>query len=97
MRVKLSNNDKDEKADPTLYKSLVGSLWYLTCTRSDILYAIGLVSRYMENPTATHFKASKRILRYPKGTLDYSLLYSDTNDYRLVGYSDSDSFGDNDD
>ncbi|KAG6394959.1 hypothetical protein SASPL_145550 [Salvia splendens] len=70
---------------------------YLTCTRPDILYATGIVSCYKENPTATHFKASKRILRYPKGTLDYGQLYSATNDYRLVGYSDSDSSGDNDD
>ncbi|KAG6411307.1 hypothetical protein SASPL_129387 [Salvia splendens] len=95
--VKLSKNDKGEKVDPTLYKSLVGSLRYLTCTRPDILYATGLVSRYMENPTTTHFKAAKRILRYIKGTIDYGLLYSATNDYRLVGYSDSDWAGDTDD
>ncbi|KAL1549227.1 hypothetical protein AAHA92_17357 [Salvia divinorum] len=61
-RVKLSKNDKAEKVDPTLYKSLVGSLRYITCTKLDILYATGLVSRYMENPTTTHFKAAKRIL-----------------------------------
>ncbi|KAG6386523.1 hypothetical protein SASPL_155426 [Salvia splendens] len=60
--VKLSKNDKEEKVDPTLYKSLVGSLRYLTCPRPNILYATGLVSRYMENPTTTHFKAAKRIL-----------------------------------
>ncbi|XP_042009919.1 secreted RxLR effector protein 161-like [Salvia splendens] len=89
--------NKEEKVDPTLYKSLVGSLWYLTCTRPDLLYATGLVSRYMENPTTTHFKAAKRILRYLKGTIDYGLLYSTTNDYRLVGYSDSDWVGDTDD
>ncbi|KAG6404541.1 hypothetical protein SASPL_136790 [Salvia splendens] len=95
--VKLSKNDKGEKVDPTLYKSLVGSLRYLTCTRPDILYATGLVSRYMENPTTTHFKAAKRILRYLRGTIDYGLFYSHTNDYKLVGYSDSDWAGDNDD
>ncbi|KAG6409647.1 hypothetical protein SASPL_127688 [Salvia splendens] len=94
---KLSKNDKEEKVDPTLYKSLVGSLRYLTCTRPDILYATGLVSRYMENPTTTHFKAAKRILRYLKCTIDYGLLYSATNDYRLVGYRDSDWAGDTDD
>ncbi|XP_042056179.1 secreted RxLR effector protein 161-like [Salvia splendens] len=51
----------------------------------------------MENPTTTHFKAAKRILRYLKGTIDYGLLYSATNDYRLVGYSNSDWAGDTDD
>ncbi|KAL5820270.1 hypothetical protein ACOSQ3_022152 [Xanthoceras sorbifolium] len=74
--------------------SLVGSLRYLTCTRPDILYAVGLVSRYMENPTTTHFKVAKRILRYIKGTIDFGLFYSVSNDYKLVGYSDSDWGGD---
>ncbi|KAK6123269.1 hypothetical protein DH2020_042997 [Rehmannia glutinosa] len=95
--IKLSKYDGEEKVDPTLYKSLVGSLRYLTCTRPDILYATGLISRYMENPTTTHMKAAKRILRYLKGTINYGLFYSTTNDYKLVGYSDSDWSGDVDD
>ncbi len=95
--VKLSKHDKGESVDPTFFKSLVGSLRYLTCTRPDILYAVGLVSRYMENPTTTHFKTAKRILRYIKGTIDFGLLYSFSNDYKLVGYSDSDCGGDIDD
>ena len=95
--VKLSKHDEAEKVDPTLFKSLVGSLRYLTCTRPDILYAVGLVSRYMENPITTHFKAAKRILRYIKGTIDFGLFYSISNDFKLVGYSDSDWGGDTDD
>ncbi|KAG6402911.1 hypothetical protein SASPL_135125 [Salvia splendens] len=61
------------------------------------IYATGLVSRYMENPTTSHFKAAKRILRYLGGTIDCGLFYSHTNDYKLVGYSNSDWAGDNDD
>ncbi|KAG6498153.1 hypothetical protein ZIOFF_046062 [Zingiber officinale] len=64
--VKLSKHDEEEKVDPTFFKSLVESLRYLTCTRPDILYAVGLVSRYMEDPTTTHLKIAKRILRYIK-------------------------------
>ncbi|KAH9782617.1 hypothetical protein KPL71_008982 [Citrus sinensis] len=88
--VKLSKHDEGENIYPTFFKSLVGSLRYLTCTRPDILYAIGLVSRYMENPKTTHFKAATRILRYIKGTTNFGLLYSFSNDYKLVGYSDND-------
>ncbi|KAL5812625.1 hypothetical protein ACOSQ3_027575 [Xanthoceras sorbifolium] len=95
--IKLSKHGEGESIDPTFFKSLVGSLRYLTCTRPDILYAVGLVSRYMENPTTTHFKAAKRILRYIKGTIDFGLFYSISNDYKLVGYSDSDWGGDIDD
>jgi Reverse transcriptase (RNA-dependent DNA polymerase) len=57
--VKLSRHDKGKVVDVTLYKSLVGSLRYLTCTRPNIVYAIGLVSRYMEEPRSTHWKTIK--------------------------------------
>ncbi|KAH9669728.1 hypothetical protein KPL70_021911 [Citrus sinensis] len=95
--VKLSKHDEGEDIDPTFFKSLVGSLCYLTCTRPDILHAVGLVSRYMENPKTIHFKAAKRIIRYIKGIINFDLLYSFSNDYKLVGYSDSDWGGDVDD
>ena len=95
--IKLSKHEEGERMDPTLFKSLVGSLRYLTCTRPDILYAIGVVSPYMENPTTTHLKAAKRILQYIKGTTNFGLYYSISDDYKFVGYSDSDWSRDVDD
>jgi hypothetical protein len=93
----LSRYDEGKTVDATLYKSLVGSLRYLTCTRPDIAYGVGLVNRYMEEPKMTHWKAIKQILRYVKGTLSHGLFYSHTNEFDLVGYSDSDWSGDLDD
>ena len=76
------------------YFSAVGSLMYaMLCTRLDICYAIELVSRYQSNPGQKHWQAVKRILRYLKGTLDYSLQYQGS-DMSLVGYSDADWSGD---
>ncbi|GAA0173738.1 transmembrane signal receptor [Lithospermum erythrorhizon] len=96
--VKLSKDDSyGEQVNPTLFKSLVGSLRYLTCTRPDILFAVGLVSRFMEKPSTSHLKEAKRILRYLKGTLYHGLLYSTSQDFRLMGYCDSDFAGDIDD
>ena len=58
------------------YASAVGSLIFaLTCTRPDICFAVGMVSRYQSNPSPTHWKAIKRILKYLKETVDYSLCY----------------------
>ena len=89
--IKLSKVEEDpENVNPTMFKSLMGSLRYLTCTRPDILFAVGLVSRFMEKPTMSHMKAAKRILRYLRGTLDCGIFYSSSQDLNLVGYCDSD-------
>ncbi|KAL5816417.1 hypothetical protein ACOSQ3_024795 [Xanthoceras sorbifolium] len=87
--LELRKNEKGD-VDPTYFKSLVGSLRYLTCTRPDILYGVGLVSRYMETPDQSHLNAAKRILRYIKGTINDGMLYTKCEDCRFTGYSDSD-------
>jgi hypothetical protein len=63
----------------------VGCLRYLTCTRPDILFGVGLVSRYMERPRSSHLKAAKRILRFIKGTLNYGLCYSSSQNFKITG------------
>lgn len=84
--------DKDgKKVNATDYKSLVGCLRYLFHTRPDISYAVGIVSRYMEQPTVLHLDTVKRILRYIKGTIHYGLVYSKgSRNHLLTGFSDSD-------
>ena len=59
----------------TTYQSLMGSLRYLTHTRPDLMFSVGYLSRYIENPTTEHMSAIKRILRYVKGTLELGLVY----------------------
>jgi len=94
--MKLSREGNGDFVDSTLFKSLVGSLRYLTITRPDIVYGVGLVSRYMETPKESHWRAAKRILRYIKGTLNLGLCYAYGKTSELVGYSDSDCGGDQD-
>ena len=89
-RVKLSKHEDKERVNQTFFKSLVGSLRYLICTRPNILFGVGLLSRNIEVPTMTHSKTTKRILHYMKGTLDFGLLYSPSKVFKLVGYSNSD-------
>jgi hypothetical protein len=58
--MKLSRYDEGMTVDATLYRSLVGNLRYLTCTRSDIAYGVGLVRRYMENHYRHNSSTSSR-------------------------------------
>ena len=50
----LSKEDSNKRVDPTLYKSMVGSLMYLTATRPDLMHAVNLISRFMEIPKDSH-------------------------------------------
>ncbi|RDY04709.1 hypothetical protein CR513_11545, partial [Mucuna pruriens] len=69
----------------------------LKLSRLDIMYAVGVVYHFMEAPTSTHMKEAKRILHYFKGALDFGLFYSSSNEFKLVGFCDSDFAGDVDD
>ncbi|KAL0424084.1 UNVERIFIED_CONTAM: Retrovirus-related Pol polyprotein from transposon TNT 1-94 [Sesamum radiatum] len=97
MNQKFCLDDGEEKVDVQLYRSLVGSLLYLTNSRPDILQATALLSRFMQNPSNIHFGAAKRILRYLKGTRSFGLWYSNSNNFELLGFSDSDWAGSIDD
>jgi hypothetical protein len=64
-------------------------------TRPDIAFAVGYVSRFMENPTTEHLNAVKRILRYITGTIDFGCYYKcGSKELKLLGYSDADMGGD---
>ena len=72
---RLSKNDGVPFDNPTLYRSIVGALQYLTFTRPDIAFVVHQVCQFMQQPMLVHFLAVKRILRYIKGTANYGLTY----------------------
>ncbi|XP_021802338.1 uncharacterized protein LOC110746426 [Prunus avium] len=61
---KLRKEDGSSTGDESVYRSLIGSLLYLTTTRPDIMYTTSLLSRFMQNSSQIHYGATKRILRY---------------------------------
>ena len=78
------------------YQSAVGSLMYaMLCTRPDIAYAVGVVSRFMSNPGEAHWSAVKWIFRYLRGTSKMCLCFG-SGDPILQGYTDVDYAGDMD-
>ena len=89
------NNGKDLE-DATMYRQIVGSLIYLTLSRPDIAFAVGVASRFMQNPRKPYLEAVRRILRYVKGTLDWGLFYEKGVECKVNGYCDADYAGDHD-
>ena len=72
------------------YAFAVGSLKYaMLCTRPDICYLVGMVSRYQSNLGLKHWQAVKHILKYLRRTRDYMLVYHSKN-LIPIGYTDSD-------
>ena len=79
--------------DPTKYRSIIGSLMYLTASRPDIVFAVYLCSRYQSRPTETHLSEAKRILRYIKGTINLGIWYPKDSGFELIAFSDADHAG----
>ena len=70
---------------------------YLTPSRPDIAFSVGVCSRFQSNPKVSHLNAVKRIIKYFSGTCDYGFFYSKESNLSLVGFFDLDWAGNADD
>ncbi|XP_047340210.1 secreted RxLR effector protein 161-like [Impatiens glandulifera] len=91
---KLSRDEGTCLPDPRPYRALVRSLIYLTITRPDIAYAVGVMSRYMQEPRKPHLEEAEKILKDINTSLDIGLLYEKDAKFILQGYADADFAGD---
>ncbi|KAG6468104.1 hypothetical protein ZIOFF_072672 [Zingiber officinale] len=87
---KLRRDEGTQLSDLHLYRVLVGSLIYLTITRPDIAFSVGVVSRYMQAPRKPHLEEAKNILKYINSTLDMGLFYKKGEKFSLEGFVDAD-------
>ncbi|KAK8625938.1 hypothetical protein V6N13_057093 [Hibiscus sabdariffa] len=88
--------DKDEEGkcvDSKLYRSMIGSLLYLTASRPDIMFSVCLCARFQANPKESHLKAVKRIFRYLLDTPNLGLWYPRDSTFDLHAYSNADYGG----
>eukprot|EP00253_Pinus_taeda_P036237 PITA_36237 len=94
---KLSKDDDPPLVDATHYRSIIGALLYLTTTRQEIMQLIGMVGRFQSPPKQYHLLVVKRILKYLKGTPDFSLWYPKSSTLTVTTYTDDDWAGSIDD
>ncbi|GJT13874.1 retrovirus-related pol polyprotein from transposon TNT 1-94 [Tanacetum coccineum] len=88
------DEDKEGKAiDPSHYCGMIGTLLYLTSSRSDLQFAICMCARYQALPTEKHLNAVKRIFRYLKITVNRGLWYLKDSSIALTTFADADHTG----
>ena len=79
-----------KSVDPSLYRSMIGSLFYLTASRPAISYSVGVCARYQANPKESYMTALKKIIKYVKTTVKFGVWYNNDTSDVLAGYSDAD-------
>jgi hypothetical protein len=94
---KLSKDDDSKSTDQRQYRSMIGSLLYVTASRPDVMQAVGQVARFEAAPKESHVLAVKRIFRYLKGTKEFGLWYPKGKYLSLMAYTDADWAGSIDD
>ena len=91
--IRMEPDSEGKDVDQTKYRGIIGSLLYLTASRPDISYSVGVCARYQSKPKESHLMAAKKILRYLKGTQNMGLWYPKNGSIDLIGYGDTDFAG----
>jgi hypothetical protein len=89
----LGPDEDGEAVDQREYMSMIGSLMYLTATRSDIQFTVGLCVRFQASTRSSHRMTVQRVFRYLKHTPEFGIWYSASSSLDLVGFSDADFVG----
>ncbi|GJS18121.1 putative ribonuclease H-like domain-containing protein [Tanacetum coccineum] len=92
-RTKLDEDLSGIPVDQTKYRSMIGSLMYLTASRPDLVFAVCMCARYQSRPTKKHLEAVKRVFRYLQGTINMGLWYPKDTAMALTAYADADHAG----
>jgi hypothetical protein len=95
--VKISSDLVGKSVDPSLYGSMIGNLLYLTASRPDIAFSVGVCACFQANPKESHLTVVKRIISYVNDTLSYGIWYYRETNLVVAGYTDVDWAGNADD
>ncbi|GJT98230.1 retrovirus-related pol polyprotein from transposon TNT 1-94 [Tanacetum coccineum] len=92
-KCKLDKDPQGKAIDPTHYRSMVGTLMYLTSSLPNLVYVVFMCARYHARPTEKHLHVVKRIFRYLRGTVNRGLWYSKDSAIALTAFADADHAG----
>ncbi|XP_016549251.1 secreted RxLR effector protein 161-like [Capsicum annuum] len=87
---KMDNDEFAPLVNETMSRGIIGSLLYLSTSRPDIMFGVGICTRFQASPKESYLKATKRILRHLKGTRDLILYYPSRDHFDLIGYENAD-------
>ena len=85
----LSLTDSASFDQPSLHRSTVGALQYLTLTRLDLAFFVNNLSKFLKAPTVAYWGACKRVFKYVKGRRSYGLTFKSSQLMNIEGYSDA--------
>ncbi|GJV63634.1 retrovirus-related pol polyprotein from transposon TNT 1-94 [Tanacetum coccineum] len=86
-RLKLDEDLFGIPIDHTRYRSMVGSLMYLTASRHDLVFSVCMCARYQSKPTKNHLDVVKRVFQYLQGTINMGLWYPKDIAMALTAYA----------
>ncbi|GKF14600.1 retrovirus-related pol polyprotein from transposon TNT 1-94, partial [Tanacetum coccineum] len=92
-RLKLDEHPLGIPVDQTRFRSMVGSLMYLTANRPGLVFVVCMCARYQASPTKKHLEALKRVFWYLRGTINWGLWYPKDTAMALMDYADADHVG----
>nr|GEZ80518.1 uncharacterized mitochondrial protein AtMg00810-like [Tanacetum cinerariifolium] len=92
-KFKLDEDPQRKAVDPTCYHGMIGTLMYLSSSRTDLVFAVYMCSRYQAKPTEKHLHTVKRIFRYLRGIVNMGLWHLKDSCIALTAFADADYAG----
>nr|GFC92454.1 retrovirus-related Pol polyprotein from transposon TNT 1-94 [Tanacetum cinerariifolium] len=92
-RLKLDEDPLGIPVDQTRFRSMVGSLMYLTASRPDLVFVVCMCARYQASPTKKHLEALKQVFWCLRGTINWGFWYPKDTTMALTAYADADHAG----
>ena len=91
--IELDKDEQNKNVDSKLYHNIIGSLLYLTTSKSDIMFSVFVCAGFQSCPKESHLSVIKCIIKYFKVTIGMGFWFSKTGQFNMMGYLNADYVG----